>query len=656
MTAAPDLRHGLETPHPFQPAPGYFRLEGWALILGAASPTVTRLQVGGKSFSPEAVVERPDVAAEFPADPHALTSGFRYVCYLPFGLHLGTLEASTDGATWENVRVLAIPVSSHPLLGAFEKPAPGTFIQQPTRVEGWCFHPEFTLDKVALRFGNIEAACEHGGERNDVADLFPQHPAARHAGFITAENLPRGSGKLRLRVETHDGRNYFLDSSLRGDIRTGTDALGSPLSAVRTPLTVPPVAHDRAAGDQSNRVPPAPGTRNILFVLYGDFTCNSALHVAALANELIDRGYDCVVAGPSHKETIVALPRARFMALEFDELGELPDYFVDHCGPSLVHVWTPREVVRKFTERVRSLYEVPVFVHLEDNEREVLENRLGRPTDELLALPPEELDALVPDHLSHPRHAADFLRGAAGVTTIVDRLRENVPASVPTITLWPAADPTTFGPRAPNLELRAALGIGPTDTVLFYHGNVHASNAGEVGSLYEAVAILNARGRRTFLVRTGRDDANLMDAADAAICPFLLHLGFVSAPKFLPELMRLADYFVQPGVPGAFNDYRFPSKLPEFFAIGRPVILPASNLGKFLQHGKDGYVLPRADAASIAHAIMELQSDPELRATLSAGAVSFAAREFSWKRTTDRLLEFYLAHSHLAAPRPATGD
>ncbi len=644
MPAPGEIRHGLETPHPFHPAEGYFRLEGWALILNAPDRTRVRLRLGENTFAPEATSDRPDVAAAFPNDPHALHSGFRFLCHLPFGLHLGALEASIDTKNWIHVRTLAIPVASHPLLGAFENPPPETVIHQPARVAGWAFHPEFRLADLALRFGNTEVACDRDLPRPDVGQLFPQHPVALQAGFITSENLPRGAGKLRLRAETTCGRNYFLESSLRGDIRDGNAPRNSPFASVRTPLTVPS-APARSTRATPTRALPPPGPRNILFALYGDFTCNSALHVAALAHELIARGYDCVVAGPSHKETVTALPRARFMALEFDEWENLPDYFVDHAGPAFVHAWTPRENVRHFTERICSAYQIPHFIHLEDHEPTLLETHLGLSTSELLQLPPPELDARVPEHLSHPRHSADFLRRSAGVTTIVEKLAELVPPGVPHLTFWPAADPTLFGPRDPDPALRASLGIAPDATVLFYHGNVHAANAAEVSELYRAVALLNRRGRRTFLIRTGRDDPALMESATREIGSHLLHLGHVSAHRFLPELMRLADCFVQPGLPGAFNDFRFPSKLPEFFAIGRPVILPHTNLGTVVKHREDAYVLPQADATAVADAVLELHRDPALARRLAGGALAFSAREFSWSRSAAHLLDFYLAHA-----------
>ena len=47
----------------------------------------------------------------------------------------------------------------------------------------------------------------------------------------------------------------------------------------------------------------------------------------------------------------------------------------------------------------------------------------------------------------------------------------------------------------------------------------------------------------------------------------------------LPALLRLADVLVQPGESNRFNTHRLPSKLPEFLASGRPVIMPRANLG-----------------------------------------------------------------------------
>ncbi|HUQ71001.1 MAG TPA: glycosyltransferase family 4 protein, partial [Planctomycetaceae bacterium] len=614
------------------------------------SPTAhVRVKVGTQLFAPVERIARPDVAATFPHEPAARTSGFKFICYLPFGFYTGELEVSPDGVEWQRICPLSIPVSSHPVLGAIEKPPADQVITEPVRIAGWCFHPEFVVREIVLQFGNVEVPCDYGLDRPDVASRFPTHPAAARSGFITSENLPRGSGPVKIRATTVCGRVYFIRSAHTVAITTGWIPNPPPPSPVRDLSTAASTRPMPPASAELNR---QAGERNILFALYGDFSANSALHVASLANELIAFGYDCVVAVPNHKETVGALPRANFMAMEFDELPHLSSFFKDARGPSIVHAWTSRENVRKFTSKVAQQFSSAVFVHLEDNERDILATRLQRPFSELAALPDAELDRIVPEVLSHPHRATEFLAAATGVTVIVERLKEQVPAHRPVAVIWPAADAQYFQPRPRDDRLRQALGIGPTDIVLFYHGNTHASNAVELRSLYEAVALLNRRGLRTMLIRTGRDFPGFLPDDDTWIRPFLIHLGHVGRAKHLPALMALADFFVQPGLPDAFNDFRFPSKLPEFFALGRPVVLPATNLGGVVRHGVDAWVLPRADAPAVADAIATLHADPALSARLAQGALAFSAAHFSWKRSARELLAFYRS----LTPLPATAS
>jgi len=260
---------------------------------------------------------------------------------------------------------------------------------------------------------------------------------------------------------------------------------------------------------------------------------------------------------------------------------------------------------------------------------------------ELERLPAGELDRLVPADLSHPRLSCGFLTRCDGVTVIMDRLREFVPAGKPCLTLMPAADPRHYYPRPVPVAFRAALQLPPDTTVLFYHGNAHASNAAEMRELYAAVLELNRTGSPVTLIRAGLDQVDFLGELAGAVAPFVLSIGQILHHGHLPPLMALADVFAQPGEPDAFNDYRLPSKLPEFFALGRPVILPRTNLGATLRHGVDAYVLDRADAAGIAGAVRALRADPALVERLGRGAADYAAQHFSWRRSAVALAKFY---------------
>jgi glycosyltransferase involved in cell wall biosynthesis len=379
---------------------------------------------------------------------------------------------------------------------------------------------------------------------------------------------------------------------------------------------------------------------NVAFVNYYDFTSNSAIHIFHLANELVARGAGCAVAVPGDPATVERIGEPRFQALDFRDAKRGKLRFPDGRGPTLVHAWTPREVVRELTEELGSRYGCPYVVHLEDNEDVLAANSLGLTLDQLHAAAPDELDASIPSTLAHPRRMRSFLAGAAGITVIMDRLLELKPDGVPAEIVWPAFEPDLFTADPPEPELRRRLGIADGDSVLVYAGNVHPSNAAEMRTLYLAVAALNRAGRPVKLVRLGRDYVQFVERR---LKPIERHVVRVpTQPRSeVARYMRLADVLVQPGRPDGFNDYRFPAKLTEFLATGRPVVLPATNVGRFLQDGEECVLLRRGDALEIAEVVERLLDDDELRARLGEGARSFAERSFSWSESAEKLKRFY---------------
>jgi glycosyltransferase involved in cell wall biosynthesis len=376
---------------------------------------------------------------------------------------------------------------------------------------------------------------------------------------------------------------------------------------------------------------------NILFVLYHDFGANSAVHVHNFANNLVAFGHPVAAVVPGGDDLGAGLGEQRYSVRHFHEIdGNWSRLFKNGRPPEIVHAWTPRENVRLFCERLRTLCSFTLFVHLEDNEDLILEANLGTPFDELVRR--ENLE--VPPNLSHPRRYRRFLKSAAAVTMIIDRLDEFVPPEVPKLVLWPGADHTMFFRRPKNEEFLKRLGIAPGNLVLCYTGNVHSANAREVRSLYVAVAILNRQNVPATLVRAGKDYCPFLGPDDSWARQISVDLGYIRHVE-VPEVLGLADYLIQPGFGDDFNDYRLPAKLPEFFAMGRPVILPNTNVGRFVQHGEHAWVLPKADASNIVDALQALHGNPPLVKRLADGALAFAERHFDWKKNAQQLEKFY---------------
>ena len=168
---------------------------------------------------------------------------------------------------------------------------------------------------------------------------------------------------------------------------------------------------------------------------------------------------------------------------------------------------------------------------------------------------------------------------------IVDRLLEFVPSDVPSTIIWPAFEEQLFTPQPAPARLRRRLGISGGDMVIVYAGNVHPTNAAEVRSLYLAIALLNRRGLPVKLVRLGQDYVDFYGDIRHAVERNVVKVSFRPREE-VPLYYALADALVQPGRPDDFNDYRIPSKLPEFFAMGRPVILPRTNIGLVAKDGE----------------------------------------------------------------------
>ncbi|MGK7920850.1 MAG: glycosyltransferase family 4 protein [Trichodesmium sp.] len=384
--------------------------------------------------------------------------------------------------------------------------------------------------------------------------------------------------------------------------------------------------------------------KNILFVLYEDFHSNSALHVHHFANNLVKLGFNCVVSVPRNKQTVSQVGEHLtnlYQVTEYREFYRLNEFFDNQKGPDLVHVWTPREITRNYCQKLRKAYKFKLVIHLEDNEEYVLEKYLNKPFSEIAAM---NSFWQIPDNVSHPLKYKEFLASADGVTVIIDKLKEFVPNNIPTLVLWPGVETEHFYPRNPNPEIAKRFGVPDNNWVFSYTGNVHAANTSEVRSLYLAVAMLNREGQPAVLIRTGRDFCNFLGDDDSWARKYAIELGYVDR-SLMPEILALASVLIQPGRPDKFNDYRFPCKLPEFLAMGKPVILPATNIGLVMENQKDALVLPVVDGVNIVNSMRKLFEDSSLYQKLSMGAINFAKTHLNWQENSRLLESFYTSIS-----------
>jgi glycosyltransferase involved in cell wall biosynthesis len=377
--------------------------------------------------------------------------------------------------------------------------------------------------------------------------------------------------------------------------------------------------------------------KNILMVSHSDFPMNSAIHVHHFANELIKLGLDCVVAVPWDKKSVISMEGNLYKVTSYEDIANICRYFRNHQPPDIVHCWTPREHVRIYCYHLASLYNFKLVIHWEDSEECIIERFFQIPAKNWTA----QDDEILPYNLSHPQKYQEFLSTADGVTIIIDKLREFIPASIPTITLYPGVDTAEFYPREKNIPFLQELGIAENTTILVYTGIIHPTNLEEVRKLYLAVGKLNQRGKPTVLIRTGVDNnLQLLAENELWIKQYIKELGWVERKK-IPDILALADVLIQPGKSDDFNDYRLPSKIPEFLAMGKPVILPDTNIGKVLTNLENALILPSVDEESLQSAIDLIVNNQVLAQNLSENGVKFAQKFLDWSNNTQKLSDFY---------------
>lgn len=392
----------------------------------------------------------------------------------------------------------------------------------------------------------------------------------------------------------------------------------------------------------------------VLIVYFGPFDVNSAIQSYHFANELTEIGWEVTMCGLGDPARMSAVGEPRFRCISHDEL----DAEIVRCKrdpkETVVFAWTPRERVRCLTEKCVAELDCPYVVHLEDNEYYLLESATGRSMAELQRLPMADQDTITPVDLGiHPTHHLDFMRGAAGVTVITEALNEFNVGDRPHQVARPGIDSERFRPDLEPPLSRRELGLREDDFALVYHGTIHYANQHEMLSLYLAVQLLRRRGHRVRLIRLGHTEFGGPDPGSfRAIADGVIELGPV-VWRDIPNYLALADAFVQPGPPDDFNRYRLPSKLPEFLAMGRPVILPHCNIGDDLTHGENALLMEEGNAIEIATRVEELLADPALAERLGAGSRRFALEQLSWRENAAGLGRFL---SEMIAQRAGAGQ
>ena len=282
-----------------------------------------------------------------------------------------------------------------------------------------------------------EAAACRSSARPEPTDDRPHH---------------RGAASLRLRR----ARPGALRRPLVGPARGRRPLLQPELLPRGRGLLAAAVRRGRA------RARPSGGRRmRVLFLHFGKLHVNSVIQAFHFGEEMTCRGHRGGSLRPrAGRPDRGCRASPASSVINYDGLDRLLARWRREPAETMICAWTPREVVRRATERAAAALDAPYVVHLEDNEEHLMAPGAAAP---LRGDPPPATGAAGPSSLARSSSTRPAIRalieGAAGVTMITEELDEFNFARRPRHLARPGIDPSASGPIWRPPSRRAELGL-----------------------------------------------------------------------------------------------------------------------------------------------------------------------------------------------------
>lgn len=228
--------------------------------------------------------------------------------------------------------------------------------------------------------------------------------------------------------------------------------------------------------------------------------------------------------------------------------------------------------------------------------------------------------------------------GVTVVSTFLERLSRDWGASEGRIlNLGIGADVENIKPMD-RAEARQKLRIDPRWPVVVFSGQ-STFDLEQVGQTFRRLQELEPETRLFLLGKANAADLRLSgQAAEANVVEW----GFLGI-RAMADVIGCSDVALLPMQDSQFSRARFPNRLGDYLAAGRPVVAnPTGDTGSFIRERRVGLVVEH-DPDRMAGAVADLFGDPDRAADMGARGRQVAENELRWARRAASLQEFYIS-------------
>jgi len=182
------------------------------------------------------------------------------------------------------------------------------------------------------------------------------------------------------------------------------------------------------------------------------------------------------------------------------------------------------------------------------------------------------------------------------------------------------------------------------DRRIIYCGNL--DHGGEITSLLDAFSQVagDFPQLRLHIIgdtceRNQRDQLNAL-IAKLALTGLVQFIGQRPRQE-IPLLLSQGDIMALPRAAGMFSTAGFPTKLGEYLATGKPVVVTdTGDISQYLQDGVNAFITTPGDTVAFARALRRVMLRPEEAATVGRGGREVALKQFDTFVNCSRIVEF----------------
>lgn len=404
----------------------------------------------------------------------------------------------------------------------------------------------------------------------------------------------------------------------------------------------------------------------ITYIGFGDFHRYAGMkQLYHFAQEVCRQGHQTQILIAGKADTVQAMEEPPLS--EIIELRFVGPFLAPHVRrkvkdfkPDILHVWTPRHVPALAGLQIQYCTGAKLILDHEDDEeyharyqkRAWVANwqtGLRRLLIPLVLfknitqswLKPLRMDggafSGAYDRLTFPF----IMRSAHAHTAISPNLVAWVQArrpQAPVYLLYPGANLDLFSPNVDGQAMRARLGL-QNRKILVYTGTMSL----EIFTWFMDVLTQVIHDYPDiFLLLVGEDRFREVAKEVAEQRGLSDNYCLIGQSPYadIPQYLATADILLQHTLDQA-NTLRLPAKLPEYLAMGKPVITFAEGIGESFENGVHVRKLHSKSPSEAAAHIVSILGDQVMQRQLGAAARALACERYDWRKNGNWLIQLY---------------